>query len=196
MMTLKTVLFGSLLVVASACATSDKTMTYEGMDPMAAMEAAMTFGTPGPAHADFANQVGAWNASMKMQMEPDAPPMTIPGTSTIRTAMGGRYLIENYRCDFMGQPFEGMLIQGYDNLAQEYWTIWIDSMSTGYTLSRGVKISENVIETHGSMHDAQTPDGRPTRSLIEHKDGTVIFTMFDTAPDGSEMQVMEIEYTR
>ncbi len=31
----------------------------------------------------------------------------------------------------MGMPFEGMGIDGYDNLAKQYVSTWVDNMGTG-----------------------------------------------------------------
>lgn len=148
-------------------------------------------------HHEFAAQVGIWQTSMKVFMEPGMPPMVVEGESVMKTIMGGRYLIEEFTSDFMGMPFEGMLLQGYDNLSQEYWSIWIDSMSTGYGPSFGHKNAEGALVLNGVMKDLRTPDGRPTRSVVTWKgENAVHFEMFDTAPDGTEMLVMVIDYTR
>jgi hypothetical protein len=167
------------------------------MDPAAEMEAMMKLAQPGPQHAEFALQEGIWKTSMKAYMEPGMPPMVVDGESTMKTIMGGRYLVEEFVSDFMGMPFEGMLLQGYDNLSQEYWSIWIDSTSTGYMASRGQKGADGSLVLNGTMKDLRTPEGRPVRSVVTQiNEDAVHFEMFDTAPDGTEIKVMEIDYTR
>ena len=195
MMNAKTALLGGLLMLGTACATTEPPAP-EPRDPMAEMEAMMALNALGPAHEAFQDQTGIWQASMTAYMD-GLPPMEMQGESSMNTLLGGRYLMEEFVSDFMGEPFEGLLLQGYDNLAEEYWTIWIDSTSTGYQLSRGKKRPDGSIELKGTMKDLRTPEGRPVRSVVTHVDDNhVRFEMYDTAPDGSEVLSMEIDYTR
>ena len=40
-------------------------------------------------------------------------------------------IYSNFKSQFMGKPFEGMGLVGYDTVAKEYTTVWLDSMATG-----------------------------------------------------------------
>jgi hypothetical protein len=51
--------------------------------------------------------------------------------------LGGRYVRLTYRGEMMGQPFEGLQISGYDNIAKAYTTFWIDNSSTSFYLLKG-----------------------------------------------------------
>ncbi len=183
----------ALLATACAAPAGDhQEMTSDEM--MAAM---MELGTPGEAHAAFDEHVGTWKTSMKYWEPGNPETMTMEGTSTIETIMGGRYMVEEFQADFMGMPFEGRLIHGYDNLANEYWSIWFDNMSTWPSLSTGQMADDGTLEMGGTMKDARTPGGRPSRSVIvPQDDGSMVFTMFDVNADGSEWKVMEITYTK
>ncbi len=197
-MIIKTALLGCLLVFGAACASTNGGGSHaEALNPEAEMEAMLLLGAPGEAHAELAEQVGSWTTSMKSYMEPGQPPMVTPGQADISAILGGRVILEHYSCDFMGMPFEGRLIQGYDNLSNEYWTIWVDNMTTGYSLSRGTKRTDGALVLNGVMKDMRTPDGRPTRSVIvRHGPDAANFKMYDTGPDGAEFLMMEIDYTR
>src|SRR5204862_4453368 len=68
---------------------------------------------------------------------PGQPPVESTGTDESMWIMGGRYVQEKFSGNFMGQPFTGMGITGYDNAKKQYFGTWIDSMGTGLMLSNG-----------------------------------------------------------
>jgi hypothetical protein len=51
--------------------------------------------------------------------------------------LGGRYALLDYKGEMMGQPFQGLQISGYDNIATAYTTFWIDNSSTSFYLLKG-----------------------------------------------------------
>jgi hypothetical protein len=189
-----------LLAVAS-CQSPDRVEWVDyGEDPMqnpeflADMAAA---GTPGSQHAAIAARAGSWKAEGKVWMEPGSDPMPMVATARMDSLLGGRYLVEEFISDFMGTPFEGHLLQGYDNVTQRYWSLWIDSMSTGYWLSHGTETSPGRIELEGTATDILTPNGRPVRMTItSHGSDSYTMKMFDSHPEGGEYQSMELHYTR
>lgn len=171
-----------------------------GEDPMANpkfMADLMTAGAPGENHKQMAESVGEFKVTGKMWMEPGAEAMPTTATASRKTVLGGRYVIEEYKSDFMGMPFEGMLIQGYDNLAGEHVSIWMDTWSTWPTISSGNHDDQGVLHLRGTMRDVMTPKGRPSHSAIsgESQDGGTM-SMYDTRPGGGEFKVMELTYER
>lgn len=183
-------------LLATACA-SPAAPAGEEMSPDDIMAAMMELAQPGAEHAAFDDHVGTWKTAMKSYWEPGGEPMLVQGTSVIETIMGGRYMVETFTADFMGMPFEGRLIHGYDNLADEYWSIWFDNMSTWPSFSTGQMDADGTLEMSGTMKDAQTPNGRPSRSVITTlPGGGQHFTMYDVTPEGDEFVVMEIDYTK
>lgn len=171
-----------------------------GDDPMANpafMDAMVAAATPGEPHAELAKGVGSFDVTGWQWVSPDAPPEPVHATAQTRAAMGGRYLIQEYQSDFAGMPFEGMMLMGFDNVAREYWTVWIDNFGTGCMMSRGVERPDGRIELLGTVRDLLTPGGRPFRSVTWHRDdGSSVFEMHDSHPDGSESKVMELIYTK
>ena len=101
------------------------------------MAAWMASVTPGEPHAEFAKGVGEYTVTGQRWMAPDQPPMPIRATATVEMILDGRYMLQHYSSSFQGQEFKGVMLMGHDNLNQEYWSLWIDSMSTGYSLSTG-----------------------------------------------------------
>lgn len=154
-------------------------------------------GAPGSQHEALARHAGSWKVEGKVWMEPGADPVPMQATAEVEVLFDGRYIVEEFKSDFMGMPFEGHLMQGYDNLNQQYWTLWTDNMSTGYMLSHGTETSPGKIELAGTAIDLLTPKGRPFRmTTTDNGDGSFTMKMFDTRKIGGEFQSMELLYTR
>jgi len=192
--------FALLLAVCSCTSTGSVEWVDYGDDPMQNpqyMTDSAAAGTPGPQHEALAARAGSWNVEGKVWMEPGADAMPMPATAQTQALLGGRTIIEEFKSDFMGMPFEGRLLQGYDNLNEQYWCLWTDNMSTGYWLSHGTEISPGTIDLMGTAIDVLTPKGRPVHMMIiAEDDGSYTMKMFDTDEDGDEHQTMELHYTR
>ncbi len=70
---------------------------------------------------------GRWRVEGKMWAAPGAPPTESVNSNEGEMILGGRYVRLTYRGEMMGQPFEGLQISGYDNIAKAYTTFWIDN---------------------------------------------------------------------
>src|SRR5215207_6026826 len=86
----------------------------------AEMEAMQKAASPGEPHKRLARMAGDWTMTNKMWMDPSQPPMESSGTMHADVIMGGRYVQSVWSGTFMGQPFEGRGMDGYDNLAKQY----------------------------------------------------------------------------
>jgi hypothetical protein len=191
-----------LALLAASCAAhpnevewADYGVTPElNPDYMAAWMAAVT---PGEPHAELAKGVGSYTVSGQTWMASGQPPMPMEATATVEMILDGRYLLQHYESSFQGQTFKGVMLMGYDNLTEEYWNLWIDSMSTGYRLATGRAGEDGAIELHGSMRDPNTPEGRPYRTVMQEAgEDAFVLIMYDTLRDGSEMKVMELTYRK
>jgi hypothetical protein len=110
-------------------------------DPAAKMKAEMEayakLGQPGEHHKLLGNLAGKWKVTGKSWMVPGQPPIDMSSTMEASWMLGGRYLQEVHTGSFMGQPFEGRAVDGYDNVTKEYFSTWIDNMGTGVEIFRG-----------------------------------------------------------
>jgi len=166
----------------------------ENPEFMAQMTEAMT---PGEAHQEIAKGVGTWDVESKMYMSPGSEPEISTATAESRMILGGRYLVQDFTGEAMGAPFEGMLILGYDNLAGEYFSIWMDTWSTWSALARGVENEKGEVNQIGTMRDVLTPDGRTFRHVTRFPSpDEQQVRMYDSLPDGTEWLVMEMTYRR
>ncbi len=161
------------------------------------MEAMMAAATPGAEHEHIQKAVGKWDVDSTIYMMPDAPGMPSTAEVEVKSILGGRYILETYKSEFMGMPTEGLLLMGYDNLAEEYVSIWMDTYSTWPSISRGKRNKDGKLVQAGIMRDITTPDGRPYKHVSwEEGDDVMRAEMMDTMPDGTEWKVMDFTYKR
>lgn len=195
----------ALILAATAlgsCQSSERAATWVdyGDNPMENpqfWEDMETYGAPGDHHERMSQYTGTWNVVGKFWMTPEGPPMETTGRSTIRSILGGRYILEEYSSEFEGEPYHGMLIQGYDNYKEEYFTIWMDNYSTRPMISTGDRDENGVLQTSTIHYDLLTPAGRPLRSEIsEYGPDKMVMSMFDVNKEGVEFKSMEMSYTR
>jgi hypothetical protein len=195
-----TALLVVLLISGSGSTTQAGEAEPATPDPeMAAMIAAFEeAGAPGEHHAHLADAVGEWTVVAKIWMAPDAPPTVTPGTATVRPILGGRYFRMDYESTFLGKPFQGIGIDGYDKVVGQHFGTWIDGMSTGIFHHTGqCEDGGKRTVTEGEMLDAMTGQPSKMRSVVQmNDDGTMTFTSYNIAADGSETIGMEMTYTR
>lgn len=158
---------------------------------------------PGPEHAIFKDSVGAWDAKVEAFMAPGADPMVSSGVETSRLGCGGLCLITDFKGSFAmapgaaPMPFEGHGTETYDMGKKKYVGTWIDSMSTGLSMSESTYDAATRTMT-GTM---EGPDlsGQVSKmkAVTTMKDpNTRVFSMYNVGADGKETLGMRITYTR
>lgn len=158
------------------------------------MEAWMKAATPGPEHAEFEKMNGKWNCTVK-NTYPGMPSEESPGTMVISTIFDGRYQVGEFKGAMMGQPFDGKLMCGYNNVTAQYESIWIDSMSTMMMMTKGKKENGNVT-MRGEFMDPASKKMTKTKDVTRWIDQNTFVMDFYHETDGKEMQVMTITYKR
>lgn len=158
------------------------------------MQAMMAKMQPAKEHAELAKQVGDWDADCETYM-PGSPVMKSKGSAKISMIMGGRFLREEFKGTMMGQPFEGIMLLGYDNNLKRYDSMWIDSMGTGMMVTHSKTDSPD--ELSGSFYCPMVQKEVTARlvnkpvSNDEH-----VFEMYAPGLDGKEAMMMRITYHR
>lgn len=145
------VIAGGLIVGLVAVASQDNQPTEAEI-----MAQVMAFGTPGEHHQHLARWEGDWDLTVKSWMAADAAPSESTAKATSKMIFGGRYLQEKVSGTFdMGDQtwnFEGMAITGYDNQKKQYFSIWLDNMSTARMEEWGTCTPDGkTINTSGTM---------------------------------------------
>lgn len=163
------------------------------------MQAWRAYMTPGAPHAYLADQTGAWRYDMKLWTDPDSDPVESSGTMTSSMTLGGRYQEQTFEGSFMGMPFEGYSLTGYDNAAEEYFNVWIDNMGTGMQEMRGTyDPATKTLELRGTYDDPMSgAEGLDVRSVTRTvAPDHLVHEMFMRGPDGEEVRTMELHAYR
>lgn len=186
------------LVAVTALVTQAVTQDGKGMDEM--MAKMMELGTPGAEHQKMAEKVGKWDMELSHWMEPGGEASKSKGTSEMKMAMDGRYLVEKVTSAFdmggMEMPFSGMAIAGYDKAKKKHVSTWIDSMSTSMMIMEG-EMKGNVLTMEGMSYCCYSDGPAKFRTVLTDIDkDNFKFEMFGPGPDGKEFRSMEIVYKR
>ncbi len=185
-------------VVGAASVVSAQEKPAMSKEDQAMMEAMMKAATPGPNHKVLASMVGDWSFVMKMWMDPSAPPDETKGTVSNRSLLGGRYVQGEFKAPVMGMPFEGIAVNGYDNVTQQFVSTWLDNMSTGIMFMTGSYDPATKSLTYlGEMADPTNPSIKvKSREVIRLvNDNQHVMEMYETR-GAKETKTMEVTYTR
>ncbi|MGH9464428.1 MAG: DUF1579 domain-containing protein [Thermoanaerobaculia bacterium] len=187
------------VVVLAAPAVAQEAGQMPEMTPeqQAMMEAYQAAGAPGAPHQAMAAMAGNYTTAVKSWHEPNGEPMEESGTVTRTMVLDGRVMVEDFHGTMMGTPFTGHGMMGYDNVSGKHWSIWTDSMSTGVMVSQGSCDEEGSCTFSGTWNDP-IAKGPVTARLTTRwtSPTTQIFEMHGPGPDGAEMKMMEITYTK
>ena len=126
-------LLSALLVLCTVSAGAAAAATDQAQaDQQKMMEEYMKLLALGPNHDYFKDFVGKWDVKTTAWMTPGAEPAVSRNVSEATLILGGRFLMTKFSGNIFGQAFEGLQIDGYDNLTKKYVTFWIDNSSTGF----------------------------------------------------------------
>lgn len=162
------------------------------------MKAVMEAGTPGKEHKLLDPMAGKWTVKAAFWMDPGAPPMEMDAKATNEWIMGGRFLKMSYAGEFMGAPFEGMGLTGFNNISGQFETLWLDNMGTGIMTGFGsVSADGKTFTFHSEYDDPMSGSRKKTREVIviDSKDQHTMMS-YEILPDGAEQKTMKLVYTR
>jgi len=188
-MKLKLVLSLLLVIFVLTCSTN-----FAQQEDM--MKKWQEYMTPGEVHQGFAKMAGDWKATVKM-FGPSGEEMSSEATANLEMILGGRFMKSSFKGTAMGMPFEGMGLDGYNNITKEYWSTWVDNTGTGIMLMIGKwdEATKSVIYV-GSATDPMTGKEQPTKSIFKMiDDNHTVSTMFNII-NGQDVKMMEIAYSR
>ena len=179
-------------------ARAEETQSATTAPDAAMMEKMAALSSPSEAHKLLETFAGTWTFSSKFSMGPDSPPMGMDGTSVNTLIFGGRFLKQEVKGTWQGAPFEGIGYLGYDNVKQEYVSIWIDSSATAIISESGQYDADTrTIKSKGvnscPMTGEKAREGT-SETIIVSAD-LYKYIARSTGTDGKEM-VMEINYSR
>ena len=162
-------------------------------DDAAMMAAWVRAGAPGDHHGHLAALSGTWTVRGQMWMAPGAPAIASSGTMKARMVLGGRYLASQWDTDFQEMKFEGLAMDGRDNLNERYVGQWWDNLSTQTLLSEGECSKGGKVRTM-ITNGLDPMSGEPfeTRGVTTMVDADHwTFVSWRLLPDGTEHKEME-----
>ncbi|MCA9191610.1 MAG: DUF1579 domain-containing protein [Planctomycetales bacterium] len=162
------------------------------------------FPEPTPEHEVLKQDVGIWQASVKLWMgadgktDPNADPTVSQGVETNRL-LGPFWVISEFKGDFGGLPFEGHSISGYDTKTKKYVGSWVDSVSpAAMHMSGTFDKSTNTLtsSTKGIDLEGNEVQGKSVVKYVD-KDHRLM-TMYELKAGTTDQYVrsMEIVYLR
>jgi hypothetical protein len=130
----------------------------------AAFRPAQGMPQPTPEHADLLKGVGMWEGTLTMFV-PGASAEPTPCQETI-VGVGDFWTSSTFTCDFMGMPFVGNGVLGFDTERKLFVGTWIDSMTTRLVVMEGKM--DPAKKALVMSYEAPSPmDGKMTRHRIE-----------------------------
>lgn len=168
----------------------------------AAMQKIMELGSPSEKHKILENLVGSWDYKISFWMSSQAPAQESIGTSENKLIFDGRFLETTshsvMKMDNKDIPFEGRGLVGFDNIKQEFNSIWIDSMSTGMAISKGTyDETTKTIKESGEMSCPMKGAQISFRSELKFIDAdNYSYSQFTLDETGKEFKAMEIAFVR
>ncbi len=162
------------------------------------MDALKRLTLPGEHHEHLNAIVGKWKTELRIWLSPDGDPIVTTGEAETRWILGRRFVETTYRAQFMGQPFEGKGVEGYDNYAKQYVGTWRDTMGTYTRLFTGqceedCRVRTMVAEFTDPVSGQQLTN-RTVTSLID--DDGYRFESLLVAPDGQTFKTLEMTARR
>lgn len=149
-------------------------------------------------HHALGQLVGTWQGTTRVWFDPDTVADEAPVRGTIRSVLGGRFVLHEYETTFMGEPQHGLAIYGWHIDRNGYEAAWIDSAHTGTQLMycEGASGAERLaVLGHYGGHDDGAPWGWRTELVLDADDRLVI-TAFNITPQGEESRAVETICTR
>jgi hypothetical protein len=134
---------------------------------------------------------GKWKAAVKFGDQASS------ATAVFRMDFGGFCLVEEFEGEFGGAKFTGRGQTGYCPLRKRYIMTWVDSMTPSPMVLEGNFDAAGKSLT--VVGEAPTMEGKMGKfkgvTRVVDAD-THVYTMYQLGSDGSEQQIMSIEYKR
>ncbi|MDX2115331.1 MAG: DUF1579 domain-containing protein [Planctomycetota bacterium] len=164
------------------------------------MQSCMEAATPGEHHQKLARLVGTWSGTSSMWMAPGMEPTVSQTTWTITSIMDGRFVKTDVTGDIPGMgPFVGSGIAGYDNVAKQYVSDWVDNCTTGIMRGTGEVSADGKKFTWTYNYHCPMTKKPATMREVMTLDGSsgMLVEMHGTDPkSGKEFKMMEMKLSK
>lgn len=132
-----------------------------------------------------------------MWMAPGAPEQKMTSTCVNKMILGGRYQQSKHEGNFMGMPFEGKSLTGWDNTRKVFVSSWIDNFGTGMIYMEGTwdPATKSMTAT-GKMTDPMSGEEKNIKQVLHIVDDNTQTLEQYLVDNGTEFKTMLIKLTR
>lgn len=147
---------------------------------------------PAEQHRAILQGAGSWEGTMKMWM-PGMPEQTT-ACKEENVAFGQFWLKSTFECDFMGMPYKGQGVTGYDPMKQKYVGTWYDNMSPFLAVMEGEEAAGGklIMRWQGPTMDGSI---QPHRFEMVHGNDSYTSTFY-VGEGATEHKSMEMNMKR
>jgi hypothetical protein len=172
-------LLGASIVTLLALCAAAPTPQESGAPPLS------------PQTKRLAAWVGTWDAEVTMMGQ------TTKGTETCRLECGGYWLVTEHSGSFMGMPFQGKGLTGWDASKDAYSGVWVDSSGRSMSHYANGRFAEDgksyVARVEGAAMDGSPATFEYVSTFVDARTRT--FEIFQV--DGKKRELhMRIRYTK
>ena len=156
-------------------------------------------------HKLLTDSLGTWSYTVKMWMDPSAPPQESKGTATRKAMMDGRFVVMDVtgKMEMPGpdgktksMTFKGHGLEGYDNVKKKFVGTWMDNMGTGIMMSEGDYDPTTKTFTYRSEMEPMPGMKTAVREVLKVTDKDHMTYEWYENRGGQDVKMMEISYTR
>lgn len=143
-------------------------------------------------HAVLKQDVGKWNAEVKLFAPESDEPQVSKGVEFNELVCDGIWLRTHYKGEFFGTTFEGIGMIGYDTSKEKYVGTWGDNFTSSMATMEGEYDAEKktlTFNVKGVGLDGQEQES--TQTIKYNDDGSRTMIM-----ESNQQKVLEIHYTR
>lgn len=150
---------------------------------------------PGPEHEWYKRDLGRWTATMKAVNVLTGEEVTSRASETNRSGPGKMSMITTFRGQFMGKPFEGQGITGFDDDGKLV-SCWTDNRSGRVRFLKGHvdEANKKRVLLGKSVHRGEVYQERHTVFWISPRKRK--FTIETQGSDRKWLTALEVEYTK
>ena len=173
-----------------------KKSAKQAADTEAMMAAYERAAAPGAEHKTLQKMVGRWSATVKHWPVPGEP-IVETGTAETKSILGDRFIQTTFSSTFMGKPFSGISITGYDNVKKKFVSTWLDSMATGIMRIEGTMDQGGRVLTQKATHTNPMTGKETSTRIVTTLNGETTYTdEFYEKRGGRDVKTMEITYAK
>lgn len=153
---------------------------------------------PGEPHTFLGQLSGKWDLTVRLPTGPDGKWSESKGSAEYKSVLGGRFVVEEVKCDLFGQPFEWVGLYGFDNQRKKFTAVWVDNFGTSTEMGEGVADSSGKTITYvGEQHDPRTGGKQKYKWILKISDANNMqIEMIEIDNKGQESKTLEITAAR